>query len=97
MKLQIVSIIVAGGGFLLVFELVRRRQLMERYALLWLLSATAGSASCRKAGSGKSSSSTQQHPRTWRLSSPSASVLKASFPPILKVTGMLVIPRGNET
>jgi hypothetical protein len=27
---------VSGGLFLLVFELVRRRRLMERYALLWL-------------------------------------------------------------
>lgn len=38
-RLQIVSIIIAAGGFLLVFELVRRRRLMERYALLWLLAA----------------------------------------------------------
>jgi hypothetical protein len=35
-KIQIISILVTGGLFLLVFELVRRKQLMERYALLWL-------------------------------------------------------------
>ena len=38
-RLQIISVIIAGGGFLLVFELVRRRRLMERYALLWLFAA----------------------------------------------------------
>ncbi len=36
-QLQIVSIAVSLGLFLLVFELVRRRRLLERYALLWLL------------------------------------------------------------
>lgn len=39
-RLQIVSILVSAGLFLLVFELVRRRRLMERYALLWLFAAT---------------------------------------------------------
>jgi hypothetical protein len=39
-RIQIVSILITGGMFLLVFELVRRRRLMERYALLWLF-ATA--------------------------------------------------------
>lgn len=39
-RLQIVSIIVSVGLFLFVFELVRRRRLMERYALLWLFAAT---------------------------------------------------------
>ncbi len=39
-RIQIVAIIVTGGLFFLVFELVRRRRLMERYALLWLF-ATA--------------------------------------------------------
>lgn len=39
-RLQIVSIIVSAGLFLFVFELVRRRRLMERYALLWLFAAT---------------------------------------------------------
>src|SRR3954470_16066414 len=38
-RLQILAIIVTGGLFVLVFELVRRRRLMERYALLWLFSA----------------------------------------------------------
>jgi hypothetical protein len=39
-RLQIVSIVVSAGLFGLVFELVRRRRLMERYALLWMF-ATA--------------------------------------------------------
>jgi hypothetical protein len=39
-RIQIVAIIVTAGLFFLVFELVRRRRLMERYALLWLF-ATA--------------------------------------------------------
>ena len=39
-KLQVLSIAVTGGLFLIVFELVRRKRLMERYALLWLF-ATA--------------------------------------------------------
>jgi len=38
-KLQIVAILASGAMLLLVLELVRRRRLMERYALLWLLSA----------------------------------------------------------
>jgi hypothetical protein len=37
-RIQIVAIVAAGGLFLIVFELVRRRRLMERYALLWLVS-----------------------------------------------------------
>ena len=36
-RLQIVAIFGAVGLLLLVLELVRRRALMERYALLWLL------------------------------------------------------------
>jgi hypothetical protein len=36
-RLQIVAIVGAVGLLLLVLELVRRRALMERYALLWLL------------------------------------------------------------
>jgi hypothetical protein len=39
LRLQIVSIGATLVLFLLVFELVRRRRLMERYALLWLFSA----------------------------------------------------------
>ncbi len=38
-RVQIVAILVTGGLFVLVFELVRRRRLMERYALLWLFAA----------------------------------------------------------
>jgi hypothetical protein len=38
-RLQIVSVLVSGSLFVVVFELVRRRRLMERYALLWLLSS----------------------------------------------------------
>lgn len=35
-RIQLVAILVTGGLFVLVFELVRRRRLMERYALVWL-------------------------------------------------------------
>ena len=38
-KIQIVAIVVTSVLFGLVFELVRRRRLMERYALLWLFSS----------------------------------------------------------
>lgn len=38
-RIQLVAIISAGVLLLVVFELVRRRRLMERYALLWLFSA----------------------------------------------------------
>ena len=38
LRLRIVSIGATLALFLLVFELVRRRRLMERYALLWLFS-----------------------------------------------------------
>lgn len=38
-RIQIVSIVATVGLFLVVFELVRRRRLQERYALLWLLAA----------------------------------------------------------
>jgi hypothetical protein len=38
LRLQLVAIAVSAGLFLIVFELVRRRRLMERYALLWLFS-----------------------------------------------------------
>jgi hypothetical protein len=38
-RLQIVAIIGAVGLLLFVLELVRRRALMERYALLWLFSS----------------------------------------------------------
>lgn len=39
LRIQLVAIVVTGGLFVLVFELVRRRRLMERYALLWLLAS----------------------------------------------------------
>jgi NO-binding membrane sensor protein with MHYT domain len=38
-RVQIFAILATAGLFLAVFELVRRRRLMERYALLWLVSA----------------------------------------------------------
>ncbi len=39
-KVQIVAILLSSGLFGVVFELVRRRRLMERYALLWLLASS---------------------------------------------------------
>jgi hypothetical protein len=39
-RIQIVSVCVMAGVFALVLELVRRRRLMERYALLWLFAST---------------------------------------------------------
>lgn len=41
LRIQLVSIIAASGLFLIVLEMVRRRRLLERYALLWLFSALA--------------------------------------------------------
>jgi hypothetical protein len=38
-RLQLAAVVAAGLLFLFIFELVRRRRLMERYALLWLFSA----------------------------------------------------------
>ena len=38
-RIQIVAALATGGMFVLVFELVRQRRLMERYALLWLFSS----------------------------------------------------------
>jgi hypothetical protein len=38
-RLQLVSLLGAGVLLLVVLELVRRRRLLERYALLWLLAA----------------------------------------------------------
>lgn len=40
-RMQIASICVAIGALMLVFELVRRRKLSERYALLWMTAASA--------------------------------------------------------
>jgi hypothetical protein len=39
-RLQLVSILAAAALLLVVLELVRRRRLLERYALLWLGAAT---------------------------------------------------------
>ena len=39
LRIQLVAILVTGGLFVIVFELVRRRRLMERYALLWLFAS----------------------------------------------------------
>jgi hypothetical protein len=36
LRIQLVAIVVTVGLFVLVFELVRRKHLLERYALLWL-------------------------------------------------------------
>jgi hypothetical protein len=38
-RIQIISVLVTSLLFVCVFELVRRRRLMERYALLWLISS----------------------------------------------------------
>ena len=38
-RLQLLAILVTAGLFVLVFELVRRRRLLERYALLWLFAS----------------------------------------------------------
>jgi hypothetical protein len=38
-RIQIVALIGAAGLFLIVLELVRRRRLLERYALLWMFSS----------------------------------------------------------
>jgi hypothetical protein len=38
-RIQIISVLVTGTLFVFVFDLVRRRRLMERYALLWLISS----------------------------------------------------------
>lgn len=39
LRVQIVAIVATGLLFIVVLELVRRRRLLERYALLWLFSA----------------------------------------------------------
>src|SRR5687768_18577426 len=38
-RIQAIAMVVTAGLLVLVFELVRRRRMQERYALLWLLSA----------------------------------------------------------
>lgn len=37
---RIIAIVVTGGLLLLILELVRRKRLMERYALLWLFATS---------------------------------------------------------
>jgi hypothetical protein len=39
LRIQLVAIVASGVLLLIVLELVRRRRLLERYALLWLFSA----------------------------------------------------------
>jgi hypothetical protein len=39
LKIQLVSIAVTAGLFGVIFELLRRKRLMERYAILWLFSS----------------------------------------------------------
>jgi hypothetical protein len=39
LKIQLVSVVVTAGLFGVIFELLRRKRLMERYALLWLFSS----------------------------------------------------------
>jgi hypothetical protein len=41
LRIQIVAVVSAGILLFGILELVRRRRLLERYALLWLFSATA--------------------------------------------------------
>jgi hypothetical protein len=38
-KLQLLSVLGTAALFLIVFELVRRKRLLERYALLWLVAS----------------------------------------------------------
>src|SRR3954468_6995975 len=38
-RIQIVAIVATSLQFVVIFELVRRRRLLERYVLLWLLSS----------------------------------------------------------
>jgi len=38
-RAQLVAIVAAGAMLIVVLEMVRRRRLMERYALLWVLAA----------------------------------------------------------
>jgi len=39
LKIQLVSVVVTAGLFAVIFELLRRKRLMERYAILWLFSS----------------------------------------------------------
>ena len=53
-RIQVIAVLVTGGLFVIVFELVRRRRLIERYALLWLFSS-AVLLGARRSGAGLSS------------------------------------------
>jgi len=39
LKIQLLAIVITGGLFAVIFELLRRKRLMERYALLWLFAS----------------------------------------------------------
>src|SRR3954451_19503460 len=39
LRIQVVAIVASGALLLVILELVRRRRLLERYAILWLFSA----------------------------------------------------------
>ena len=54
-KLQLIAILGAAGLLLFVLELVRRRALLERYALLWLFSAVVLLCSPRGRGCSRTS------------------------------------------
>ena len=41
LRIQIVAIVASGALLLVILELVRQRRLLERYALVWLVSAAA--------------------------------------------------------
>src|SRR4051794_12362761 len=41
LRIQVVAIVASAGMLLVILELVRRRRLLERYAILWLFSAVA--------------------------------------------------------
>jgi hypothetical protein len=40
-RVQIVAIVATGGLFLVLLDLVRRRRMLERYAILWLFCSVA--------------------------------------------------------
>jgi hypothetical protein len=40
-RVQVVAIVATGGLFIVLLELVRRRRMLERYAILWLFCAVA--------------------------------------------------------
>ncbi len=74
-RIQIVAIAAATGLIVVLLELVRRRRLLERYALLWLFSALVllGLAVWRDLLGWVASALGVAYPRTRCSSSPSAS------------------------